>query len=90
MVAVCHQPGTPAAATRSVPEAALKGHLAHGDTLLPGECPPDIIFFNGHVVTMEAALPQAEALATLGEHILAIGSNEVSLIRSRGRFSYAT
>ena len=25
---------------------------------------------------MEAALPQAEALATLGEHILAIGSNE--------------
>ena len=36
MVAVCHQPGTPAEMTNHVPEAALNGHLGHGDLL--GEC----------------------------------------------------
>ena len=36
----------------------------------------DIIFYNGQVVTIEQDLPQAEALAVLGEDILAVGGNE--------------
>ena len=73
--AVCHKPGMPSEKTNSVPEAALSGHLGHGDLL--GECGiADIIFRNGQVVTMEPALPQAEALATRGVDILAIGSDE--------------
>ncbi|MHA7734040.1 choice-of-anchor C family protein [Nitrosopumilus sp. S6] len=34
-VTICHKPGTPAEKTKEVPEAALKGHLKHGDTLGP-------------------------------------------------------
>lgn len=34
-VTICHKPGTPAEKTLEVPEAALKGHLKHGDTLGP-------------------------------------------------------
>jgi predicted amidohydrolase YtcJ len=37
---------------------------------------PDIIFFNGQIITMEPDLPQVQALAVLGENILAVGSNE--------------
>jgi predicted amidohydrolase YtcJ len=37
---------------------------------------PDIIFFNGNVVTMDPDFPQAEALAVRGEDILAVGSND--------------
>lgn len=36
-VTICHQPGTPAQQTLTVPEAALDGHLGHGDTI--GNCP---------------------------------------------------
>jgi hypothetical protein len=35
-VAICHKPGTPAEKTLFVPEAAVAGHLGHGDTR--GEC----------------------------------------------------
>ena len=36
----------------------------------------DVIFFNGHVVTIEPDLPVAEALAVLGEDILALGTSD--------------
>ena len=36
----------------------------------------DIILINGQVVTMEPDMPQAEALAVLGEYILAVGTND--------------
>ncbi|MCV0366220.1 MAG: choice-of-anchor C family protein [Nitrosopumilus sp.] len=36
-VTICHKPDTPAEKTLRVPEAALKGHLKHGDTLGPCE-----------------------------------------------------
>lgn len=35
-VTICHKPGTPAEKTLEIPEAALKGHLKHGDTV--GAC----------------------------------------------------
>lgn len=34
-VTICHKPGAPAEKTMSVPQAALKGHLGHGDYLGP-------------------------------------------------------
>lgn len=36
----------------------------------------DTIFINGQVITMETEMPQAQALATKGEYIVAVGSNE--------------
>lgn len=36
----------------------------------------DTVFINGKVVTMESAMPQAEALAVHGGDILAVGSND--------------
>jgi hypothetical protein len=33
MVTICHKPGTPAQKTLVIPEAALGGHLGHGDVL---------------------------------------------------------
>jgi hypothetical protein len=35
-VTVCHKPGTPAEQTMTLPNAAVAGHLGHGDTL--GAC----------------------------------------------------
>jgi predicted amidohydrolase YtcJ len=37
---------------------------------------PDIIFFNGQVLTMETNMPQVEALAIAGEDILKLGSDD--------------
>jgi hypothetical protein len=37
MVTICHKPGTPAQKTLVIPEAALAGHLGHGDVLTPCE-----------------------------------------------------
>ena len=33
---ICHQPGTPAEQTMTIPNDALDGHLGHGDTI--GAC----------------------------------------------------
>jgi len=33
---ICHKPGTPAEKTKQIPEAALTGHLVHGD--VSGDC----------------------------------------------------
>jgi len=38
-VILCHKPDTPAEKTKKVPEAAVAGHLGHGDTL--GPCDDD-------------------------------------------------
>jgi len=35
-VTICHKPGTPAQQTMTIPQAAVGGHLGHGDTL--GQC----------------------------------------------------
>ena len=37
---------------------------------------PDLILKNGHVLTMDAKQPQAEAIAVAGERILAVGAND--------------
>lgn len=36
----------------------------------------DIIFYNGHILTMNRGQPSAEAIAIRGEKILAVGSND--------------
>jgi hypothetical protein len=40
-VTICHQPGTPAEQTQTIPISALEGHLGHGDTEGPcgATCP---------------------------------------------------
>lgn len=40
------------------------------------------VFINGQVVTMEPDMPQVEALAVLGEYILAVGTNDEILALS--------
>ena len=37
---------------------------------------PDLILHHGHVITMDPALPRAEAIAIWGDRILHVGSNE--------------
>ena len=37
--------------------------------------PPDVVLVNGHVLTMDEALPRVEALAVKGGRFVAIGSN---------------
>ncbi len=37
---------------------------------------PDLIFTNGHVVTVDVDLPEAEAVAIRGDRILAVGSRD--------------
>lgn len=39
-VTICHKPGTPAEKTMEVPEAAVSGHLGHGDSEGPCGPPP--------------------------------------------------
>jgi Predicted metal-dependent hydrolase with the TIM-barrel fold len=39
----------------------------------------DIIFINGDIITMDTANPSAEAVAVLGDRILAVGTNEEAL-----------
>jgi predicted amidohydrolase YtcJ len=39
----------------------------------PGE-PPDAIYFNGHIITMSADRPAAEAVAIRGDRFVAVGS----------------
>src|SRR5262245_55033057 len=58
--------------------AASAAGLAFGDTrsvlaaLLPPE--PDLIVFNAKVYTMDAAMPRAQAFATNGGRIVAVGT----------------
>ena len=47
---------------------------------VPGasSAPPEVIYHNGVVLTMEAGQPRAEAIAVRNGRILAIGSNDGS------------
>ena len=45
----------------------------------PTSPPPDVVFHNGSILTMETGQPEAQALAIQGESILAIGSDEYVL-----------
>ncbi len=36
---------------------------------------PDVIYYNGHVITLSASQPQAQAVAIKGNHFLLIGSD---------------
>src|SRR5206468_4050840 len=38
--------------------------------------PPDTIFYNGHIVTMNVAAPAAQAVAVANGRFLAVGSND--------------
>lgn len=42
----------------------------------PQDAPPDAIWLNGNIYTMDAARPRAEALAVAGGRIVAVGSND--------------
>lgn len=79
-------PGTHTLIAEYVVETAVSSDA--GDTLAPGvlgrvEIPievapappshPDVIFYGGHVITMEPALPVAQALAVRGDRVLAVG-----------------
>ena len=44
---------------------------------------PDVIFFNGQIITMESDMPQAEAIAISGDTISAVGSSE-EILDSQG------
>jgi predicted amidohydrolase YtcJ len=46
--------------------------------------PQDVIFVNGTVLTMEADLPQAAAIAVMGDSIVAVGS-EAEILALRGQ-----
>ncbi|MCZ6539305.1 MAG: amidohydrolase family protein [Chloroflexi bacterium] len=41
--------------------------------------PPDVIFHNGNLITIETDMPSAEALAVFGEAIVHVGTNEETL-----------
>src|SRR5437660_8449119 len=36
---------------------------------------PDVIYYNGHIITLSASRPQAQAVAIQGNHFLLIGSD---------------
>ena len=52
-------------------------------TTTAATAPADIIFYNGPVITMEAEIPVAEALAVTGGLITAVGSTD-DVLRSEG------
>ena len=64
---------TPATATSLAPVTSP----TPAPTPVPASTTPkaDVIFFNGHVVTMDSDMPQAEALSVKDEMILAVGDN---------------
>lgn len=66
-------PAATAVTTSTAPEAT-----AVIPTLLTTDStePPDVIFFNGQVVTIETELPQTQALALSGDTIVAVGNDE--------------
>ena len=49
-------------------------------TLTPPGLQADVIFFNGHIITMEPDMPSAEAVAVLGTKLLRVGTDEETLV----------
>lgn len=52
----------------------LSGWLAAGCSAGPAAEPADLVLTNGHVVTVDSTLPEAEAVAIRGHSIVAVGS----------------
>ncbi|HTQ53019.1 MAG TPA: amidohydrolase [Bryobacteraceae bacterium] len=62
---------------------AFLGGLGAAALSAAGQTEPDLILFNGNVLTMDAAQPHAQAVAIAGARFLAVGSNDE--IRVLGR-----
>jgi predicted amidohydrolase YtcJ len=46
---------------------------------------PDLVLYNGHIITIDATQPKAEALAIAGDRFLAVGSNvDIRALARRG------
>ena len=70
-VPVAGAPQPPSGSDFSRPEPA--GYRAMLPAVRRGHGPPDLIFHNGTVLTMEAGQPQASAIAITGDSIVAVG-----------------
>ncbi|MGH7446062.1 MAG: amidohydrolase [Longimicrobiales bacterium] len=54
----------------------ISGFLSVGCAAGSVEEPADLVLRNGHVVTVDSAMPEAEAVAVRGHSIIAVGSDE--------------
>ncbi|MBK9240484.1 MAG: amidohydrolase [Acidobacteria bacterium] len=54
----------------------VAGALLSGCNGQPSEPPPDRVFINGRIWTGDARMPEAQAIATRGDRIVAIGLNQ--------------
>jgi len=54
----------------------VAGALLAGCNGQPSQAPPDRVFTNGRIWTGDARLPEVQAMATLGDRIVAIGPTE--------------
>ena len=59
--------------TAEVEDEVVPAEEEEEEVILPV---PDVVFFNGQIITMEPDMPQAEAIAIKGEDILAVGTDE--------------
>jgi predicted amidohydrolase YtcJ len=75
-------PVFPSAPLASLAAAVLLGGCA--DPGPPAEDAADLVLRNGRVVTVDAARPEAQAVAIKGDRILAVGSDE-EILRHVGR-----
>ena len=68
-VATCVLAGLPALSARApVPDERTAGHQQ------PAATPADLVLTNGRVVTVDDGLPEAQAIAVIGDRIAALGS----------------
>lgn len=71
----CAAPGSSSAPPEIVREPTIQpAPAAAGSVAATGE-PPDLIFHNGNLRTMDDARPSAQAIAVSGDRILAVGSD---------------
>lgn len=75
-VAICHKPGTPAQQTVEVPNAAVAGHLGHGDYLgpccpaaTPKNCAPGVCVATGGCCAASDCPAPANATATCADGV---------------------
>jgi len=81
----CAVPPAPAPTTASPSTAAIEPSATLPPPTSTPEAapPPDSIFHNGTILTMDQALPLGQAIAIQGERVLAVG-NEVQILAMRG------
>ena len=71
--------------SRPLAPLAVAALVALGGCSAPRGEPADLILRDGRVVTMDAARPEAEAIAVKGDRILAVGTDrEIAAHRGRG------